>query len=70
MNRLHTVGLLGLVLLSSCLLLSACSSENFKRAGYGAVKIHQCNEQINDPNCSDHYPSYEEYQRERSEIPK
>lgn len=59
-----------LLLISLLILLSACTSENFKRAGYGAVKIHQCNEQINDPACSEHYPSYEEYQRERSEIPK
>lgn len=70
MKHLRKVCYAGLALLSISLLLSACSNETFKRAGYGAVKIHQCNEQINDPACSEHYPSYEEYQRERSKIPK
>jgi hypothetical protein len=59
-----------LILLCALFLLTACSAENFKRAGYGAVKIQQCNEQINDPACSEHYPSYEEYQRERKAIPE
>lgn len=59
-----------LILLSLLVLLAACSKEAVKRSGYGAVKIYNCNEQINDPACSEHYPTYEEYQRERSEIPK
>ena len=63
-------GLAGLILLGVSILLGGCSSEDFKRAGYGAVKIHQCNEEINDPACSDHYPTYEEYQREKSKIPE
>ena len=70
MNRLHTLKVMGLVLLGSCIFLSACSKENFKRVGYETVKHHQCNEQINNPGCRDDYPSYDEYQRERSEIPK
>lgn len=64
------MGLAGLTLLGASILLGGCSAEDFKRAGYGAVKIHQCNEEINDPACSDHYPTYEEYQREKREIPK
>lgn len=59
-----------LILLSALALLTACSAETVKRGGYGAVKIYNCNDQINDPACSDHYPSYEEYQRERSKVSK
>lgn len=59
-----------LILLCALVLLTACSKEAFKRSGYGAVKIYNCNEQINDPACSDHYPSYEDYQRERKKIPE
>jgi hypothetical protein len=65
-----TMKTLPLIIFCVLVLLSACSSENFKRAGYGAVKIHNCNEQINDPACSDHYPSYEDYQREREKVPE
>jgi hypothetical protein len=70
MGYLTMKTLLPLLLLCALALLTACSKETLKRSGYGAVKIYNCNEQINDPACSDKYPSYEEYQRERSEIPK
>jgi hypothetical protein len=62
--------LVPLILFSTLVLLTACSTENVKRGGYGAVKIYNCNEQINDPNCSESYPSYEDYQRERKKIPE
>ena len=59
-------------LIFSCALalLTGCNAEAMKRGGYSAVKIHNCNEQINDPACSEHYPSYDEYQRERKKIPE
>lgn len=70
MNRLHTFSLMGLLLLGTSLLLSACSAKNFSRAGYEAVKNRHCNEQMHTPDCQENYPSYEEYQRKKTEIPK
>jgi hypothetical protein len=59
-----------LILLGFLILLGACSSENFSRAGYESVKNYDCNKQIASPDCRDNYPSYEEYQREKSKIPE
>ena len=50
-------------------LLAACSSETMKRAGYDALHQRQCIEQTGEPNCDPNYPSYDEYQRQRAEIP-
>ena len=61
---------LRLILLGFLILLGACSSENFKHAGYESVKNYECNKEMNTMDCRDNYPSYEEYQRERSEAPK
>jgi len=52
------------------ILLSACSIEDFKRAGYGALHQRQCIEQVGEPNCNPDHPSYDEYQDQRSEIPE
>ena len=65
MGYLKMKALTTLILFIALVSLTACSKEALKRSGYGAVKIHNCNEQINDPACSEKYPSYEEYQRER-----
>jgi len=70
MNNVHIVGLVKFILLGACVLLSACSAENFNRAGYESVKNYQCNEQMDNLNCRDNYPSYEEYQRQRTETPQ
>jgi len=70
MKRLPIFFLTIFALLASSVLLSACSKDNFRRAGYESVKNYQCNEQMNDLGCRDNYPSYEDYQREKFEIPK
>ncbi len=53
-------------------LLSACSIEDFKRAGYDTLHQYQCNEQteVGEPRCNPNYPSYDEYQDQLSEIPE
>jgi len=70
MIRINVVAFTGLLLLTTSIFLGGCSAENFKRAGYESVKNRQCNEQTGNLNCRDDYPSYEEYQRERSETSK
>jgi hypothetical protein len=70
MRRLQNFILPGLLLLGSSSLLSACTSEAFKRASYDALHQRQCIEQTGEPNCDPNYPSYDEYQRQRAEIPK
>jgi hypothetical protein len=70
MIQKYRVGLTGFTLLTIGLFVGGCSAENFKRAGYEAAKQHQCNEQILVPDCRDNYPSYEDYQREKSKIPE
>jgi len=53
-------------------LLSACSIEDVKRAGYDSLHQYQCNEQtgVGEPNCDPNHPSYDEYQDQLSEIPE
>jgi len=50
------------------ILLSACSVEQFNRAGYDALHQRQCIEQTGKPNCNPDYPDYDKYQDQRSEI--
>lgn len=52
------------------ILLGACSTEDFSRAGYESAKNYECNKQIGNLDCRDNYPSYDEYQREKSKIPQ
>lgn len=68
MQRLQTLILTALLLMASGL-LAACSSETFKRASYDALHQRQCIEQTGEPNCDPNYPSYDEYKRQRAEIP-
>jgi hypothetical protein len=68
MMRVQTVILLLLLLGNG--LLTGCTTEAFKHAGYDALHQRQCIEQTGQPNCDPNYPSYEEYKRQRAEIPE
>ena len=59
-----------LAVLAISIFLVGCSAENFNRAGYESVKNRQCNEDLGNLNCREDYPSYEEYQQEKSKIHK
>lgn len=52
------------------ILLSACSAEQFNRAGYDALHQRHCIEQTGTPDCDSDYPDYDEYQDQRPEIPE
>jgi len=52
------------------LLLGGCSYSDIKRASYDALHHRQCIEQTGTPDCEPDYPSYDEYQQQRSEIPE
>ncbi len=54
------------------ILLTACSAEQFKRAGYDSLHQYQCSQQtgVGEPECDPDYPSYDEYQDQLSEIPE
>ena len=67
-QQLKKHGFTILALLAISIFLGGCSTENFNRAGYESVKNRQCNEDLGNLNCRDDYPSYEEYQREKSKI--
>ena len=69
-RQLQKYGFTILALLSISIFLVGCSAENFNRAGYESVKNRQCNEDLGNLNCRDDYPTYEEYQREKSRIHK
>jgi hypothetical protein len=61
------------LLLGMIILLSGCSYTSYtdiKRASYDALHTRQCIEQTGVSNCDPDYPSYDEYQRQRAEIPE
>ena len=60
----------GLVFITASTLLGGCTSEAVKRSTYDALHQRDCIERTGQPNCDPDYPSYEEYKRQRAEIPQ
>ncbi len=57
-----------MLILGALVILSACSMEDIKRAGYDALHQRQCIEQVGVSDCDPNHPDYDEYQRQRSEV--
>ncbi len=51
-------------------ILSGCTSKQVKRSSYDALYQRQCIERTGQPNCDPEHPSYEEYRRQRADIPE
>jgi len=59
-----------ILVLGMIILLSSCSRTDIKRASYDALHTRQCIEQTGASNCNTDYPSYDEYQQHREDIPE
>ena len=59
-----------LFLLLTVMVLLGCSSKEFNKNVYDALIQRECIQKTGEPNCDFDQPSYEDYQRERSEINK
>jgi len=64
-NALHA-----LILLTLLMLLGGCSKEQMTRGTYDALHQRDCIERTGQSNCDANYPSYEEYKRQRAEVPE
>ncbi len=53
-----------------CLTLSGCSSEGVQRAAYEAAYQKGCMDRTGATNCDPGHKTYEEYQKERSQLSK
>lgn len=58
MNKIKSLGVLFVVL------VSACSSEGAKRSAYEALYQKDCMDRTGIPHCDQKHPSYDEYRRD------
>ena len=56
---------LTLLLLSSLLLLAACSTEAVNRGAYNAVYQKDCLDRTGSMDCDPQHPSYDTYKKQR-----
>ena len=49
--------------------LAGCADKVTKKAVYDALSTRQCIDDTDVPNCESDRPSYEEFQRQRQEVP-